>query len=42
MANVEIKFGKDEASKKMAEKIISDQKAEIAEMTTRVAKMKAN
>ncbi len=42
MANVEIKFGKDAMSKAMAEKIIKDQKAEIAEMTARVEKMKAN
>ena len=42
MANVEIKFGKDAGSKAMAEKIIKDQKAEIAEMTARVGKMKAN
>jgi uncharacterized protein (DUF305 family) len=42
MANVEIKFGKDAMSKAVAEKIIKDQKAEIAEMTARVEKMKAN
>ena len=42
MANVEIKFGKDAGSKAMAEKIIKDQQAEIAEMTARVGKMKAN
>lgn len=39
MANVLIKFGKDEASKTMAAKIIKDQMAEIAEMTARVAKL---
>jgi uncharacterized protein (DUF305 family) len=42
MANVEIKFGKDAMSKAMAEKIIKDQKAEIAEMMARVEKMKVN
>ena len=42
MANVEIKFGKDAMSKAMAEKIIKDQKAEIAEMTARVGKLKTN
>lgn len=42
MANVEIKFGKDAESKKMAEMIIKAQKAEIEEMTSRVAKMKVN
>ncbi len=42
MANIEIKFGKDAMSKAMAEKIIKDQKAEIAEMTARVEKMKAD
>ncbi len=39
MANVVIKFGKDEASKSMAAKIIKDQMAEIQEMTARVAKL---
>lgn len=39
MANVVIKFGKDEASKAMAAKIIKDQMAEIQEMTARVAKL---
>jgi uncharacterized protein (DUF305 family) len=42
MANVEIKFGKDVMSKAMAEKIIKDQNAEIAEMTARVEKIKVN
>lgn len=39
MANVVIKFGKDEGSKAMAAKIIKDQAAEIAEMTARVANL---
>lgn len=42
MANVEIKFGKDAASRTMAEGIIKAQKVEIEEMTARVEKMKAN
>jgi uncharacterized protein (DUF305 family) len=42
MANVELKFGKDAMSKAMAEKIIKDQKAEIAEMTSRIEKLKVN
>ncbi len=39
MANVVIKFGKDEASKAMAAKIVKDQTAEIAEMTARVSSL---
>jgi hypothetical protein len=41
MATIELKFGKDAASKTMAEGIIKAQKAEIAEMTARVETMKA-
>lgn len=39
MANMVIKFGKDEASKTMAEAIIKDQKVEIEETTARVTKL---
>lgn len=38
MSEVELKMGKDEASKKMAQMIIDDQKKEIAEMTDWVEK----
>lgn len=41
MANIEIKFGKDAASKTMAEAIIKAQKSEIEEMTARVQKLVA-
>ncbi|WAJ31249.1 CopM family metallochaperone [Antarcticirhabdus aurantiaca] len=37
MAEVELKMGKDEESKKMAQKIIDDQKKEIEEMTAWVS-----
>ena len=36
MSEVELKMGKDEASKKMAQMIIDAQKKEIEEMTARV------
>lgn len=42
MAVIELKFGKDPASRTMAEAIIKAEKAEIEEMTARVEKLKLN